>query len=115
MLQKNEPTDFITEKSGLNIVKGQKEYTNSMNFVDTAAVLSNCDLIITNDSCIVHMAGAMGIKTALLLSYVPEWRWGTEGSKCAWYESVVIYRQRLSGGWLELMKEIKKDMNTLIG
>ena len=38
-----------------------------MNFVDTAAVLSNCDLIITNDSCIVHMAGAMGIKTALLL------------------------------------------------
>ena len=68
MLQKNEPTDFITEKSGLNIVKGQRIYEFN-ELVDTAAVLSNCDLIITNDSCIVHMAGA-GIKTALLLSYV---------------------------------------------
>ena len=47
-----------------------------MDFLDTAAVLSNCDLLISSDSAVVHLAGAMGIPTWLALRWIPEWRLG---------------------------------------
>ena len=50
-----------------------------MDFKDTAAVLANCDLLISSDSAVVHLAGAMGVPTWLALRWIPEWRWGLEG------------------------------------
>ena len=50
-----------------------------MDFRDTAAVLANCDLLISSDSAVVHLAGAMGVPTWLALRWIPEWRWGLDG------------------------------------
>ena len=52
-----------------------------MNFKDTAAVLANCDLLISSDSAVVHLAGAMGIPSWLALRWIPEWRWGLRVSE----------------------------------
>ena len=51
-----------------------------MDFKDTAAILANCDLLISSDSAVVHLAGAMGIPTWLALRWIPEWRWGLKVS-----------------------------------
>ena len=70
-----------------------------MDFRDTAAVLANCDLLISSDSAVVHLAGAMGVPTWLALRWIPEWRWGLDGELTAWYESVRLFRQPRDGDW----------------
>ena len=50
-----------------------------MDFKDTAAVLANCDLLISSDSAVAHLAGAMSVPTGLAPRWIPEWRWGLEG------------------------------------
>lgn len=60
-------------------------------FADTISIMKNIDLLITVDTATVHIAGVMGIKTWLLLSFVSEWRWSTD-EKSYWYNSVDIIR-----------------------
>ena len=81
----------------LNFVAGQEAVNQSMDFRDTAAVLANCDLLISSDSAVVHLAGAMGIPTWLALRWIPEWRWGLEGERTARYDSVRLFRQPRDG------------------
>ena len=48
-------------------------------FLDTAAIIKNLDLVITSDTSIAHLAGALGVETWLALAHVPDWRWGLNG------------------------------------
>ena len=68
-------------------------------FSDTAAALDNLDLIISNDSSLAHLAGALGKKCLVLLPYVYNWRWHTDLSICDWYESVKIFKQKTPDDW----------------
>src|SRR5262249_13308193 len=54
-------------------------------FLDTAGVMQNLDLIISADTSICHVAGALGVPTWLALAYVPDWRWTLQGEKTPWY------------------------------
>lgn len=87
----------------LSIQKGagseQLRTDASFNFRDTAAALANCDLLLSADSSVVHLAGAMGLPTWMALSYVPEWRWGLNGEHTPWYASVRLFRQPKAGDW----------------
>jgi Flp pilus assembly protein TadD len=62
-------------------------------FSDTAAVLAGLDLLISVDTSVAHLAGAMGIPTWLILPACPDWRWGREGETTVWYPSVRLFRQ----------------------
>jgi tetratricopeptide (TPR) repeat protein len=73
---------------------------------DTAALIAEMDLIITVDTSIVHLAGALGCPTWLLLPYRYEWRWGLEGEKNNWYDTVRILRQETHGDWDGLLKDV---------
>jgi ADP-heptose:LPS heptosyltransferase len=64
------------------------------------------DLVITIDSSPVHIAGAIGKETWLLLPYRYEWRWGLEGENTHWYESVRVLRQKKHGDWGTLLSEV---------
>lgn len=75
-------------------------------FADTAALVQQMDLVITVDTSIVHLAGALGKPTWLLLPYRYEWRWGLEGSTNAWYDSVRVIRQSNNGNWKELLDRV---------
>src|SRR5690606_10248546 len=68
-------------------------------FLDTAAAMSCCDLFVTPDTSVVHVAGALGVRTWLALPFVGDWRWLEEQADTPWYPSVRIFRQPAPGDW----------------
>jgi tetratricopeptide (TPR) repeat protein len=68
-------------------------------FMDSAAVIANLDLVITSDSAIAHLAGALGRETWMALPRIPDWRWGLEGETTPWYPTMRIFRQARAGDW----------------
>lgn len=84
------------------------------NFSDTAAAIENLDLVICNDTSLVHIAAAMGKPCWVLLPYLYNWRWHMDLSKCDWYDSVKIFRQSEPGNWDLVFDELYKSLNNLI-
>lgn len=76
------------------------------NFEDTAAALMNLDILITIDSAIAHLAGALGVKTYLLLPYSSEWRWFEDTKTTPWYENVEIFKQDEPCNWADVVEEV---------
>ena len=68
-------------------------------FLDTAAVMAGLDLVITSDTAIPHLAGALGVPVWLALAHLPDWRWGLAGEACGWYPAMRLYRQTSAGDW----------------
>lgn len=68
-------------------------------FLDTAAVIANLDLVVTSDTSLAHLAGALGAPTWVLLRDVPDWRWRLAGEDCPWYPTARLFRQRRAGDW----------------
>ena len=91
-------------------VDSQEEINNKLDFLETSAIISNCDLIITTDTVIAHLAGGMGKETWLLLSNIPEWRWGINQIDTFWYPSIKLFRQSKKGNWNELMENISSEL-----
>lgn len=76
-------------------------------FAETAGLIENMDLIITVDTAVAHLAGAMGKETWLLLSVDPDWRWQTTGQESLWYPTIRIFRQMQIGDWQEVLTRVK--------
>ncbi len=68
-------------------------------FVDTAAIMANLDLVVTIDTSIAHLSGALARPTAVLLRKVPEWRWLLERDDTPWYPTAQLYRQEAESAW----------------
>ncbi|WP_169717865.1 hypothetical protein SPSIL_013410 [Sporomusa silvacetica DSM 10669] len=77
------------------------------NFAETAAVIDNLDLVITVDTSVAHLAGAMGKEVWALLSSMPDWRWMLEREDTPWYPSMRLFRQRERGNWVEVLARVK--------
>ncbi len=75
-------------------------------FTDTAAALVNLDLIITCDTAVAHLAGALAKPTWLMLPLAAEWRWLTERDDSPWYPTARLFRQRRLGDWDEVMVRV---------
>ena len=110
-VQKGAGSEQLKLDSGLDFVAGQGEVSASMDFVDTAAVLANCDLLISCDSGVVHLAGALGIPTWVALCFVPEWRWGLKGERTPWYPSLRLFRQPSHGDWAAVIRAMSEHWN----
>lgn len=80
-------------------------------FSDTAGALMNLDLLITIDTGIAHLAGALGVKTYLLLPYSSEWRWFSDTEKTPWYPNFTLFKQEKEGDWEEVVKRIDKALD----
>lgn len=80
-------------------------------FADTIAAVENLDLVITIDTSVVHVAGAVGKKTWLFLPKVADWRWEWEEEWTPWYNSVKIFRQKEEHNWQEV---VDRAYNTLL-
>lgn len=80
------------------------------NFSDTAYALSGMDLLITVDTALAHLAGAMGIPTLLLVSYLPDWRWLLGREDSPWYPNVRIYRQTRTDDWTSVIHQVLSDL-----
>ncbi len=79
-------------------------------FTDTAAVCDLMDLIITVDTSVAHLAGALGKPTWTLLSHVPDWRWFLDRTDTPWYPSMTLYRQDHSRCWNGVLKNMEADL-----
>ena len=81
---------------------------NNMN--DTAAIIKNLDLIISIDTSVAHLSGAIGQKVWILLSSVSDWRWFDKSHKSPWYPNMRLFRQSKFGDWQSLLSEVKKEL-----
>ncbi len=79
-------------------------------FEDTAAFLKNIDILVTIDTSIANLSGALGVKTFLMLPYLTEWRWFNDTDKTPWYDSVKIFKQKIPGDWAEVVSRIKNEI-----
>jgi tetratricopeptide (TPR) repeat protein len=84
-------------------------------FTDTVDILSQCDLLVSTDTAMTHVGGALGVPTHLLLHYSADWRWFTHDMNYSpWYESVSISRQKTPQDWVSPINEVKKRFRVLI-
>jgi tetratricopeptide (TPR) repeat protein len=78
-------------------------------FADTAAVLKNLDLVITSDTAVAHLAGALGVPVWVALSIAPDWRWLLDRADCPWYPTMRLFRQKAFGDWSEVFARIAAE------
>jgi tetratricopeptide (TPR) repeat protein len=103
------PADMAVETLGPDFDAGPDA------FLDAAAAMACCDLIITADTAVAHLAGALGVKTWVALPYVADWRWLLEGEGSPWYPTMRLFRQTAPGDWqgvfAAMETALKAEMN----
>ena len=122
------PAEYFNQLTELNnaqyysfqTYEGAEDVTKINNIIDigndltdfsqTAAALRNLDLVICNDTSLAHLAGAMHVPCWVMLPYEVDWRWHTDLSKCDWYDSVKLFRQKSIGDWQSVFDQIKEEM-----
>ena len=82
-------------------------------FQDTAEAVSCLDLVITVDTSIAHLAGAMGKPVWVLLPFAPDWRWMLESDGSPWYQSMRLFRQQQLGEWSYPFQRISEALEVL--
>ena len=83
-------------------------------FADTAAIISQLDLVICVDTAVAHLAGALGKPVWILLSFVPDWRWMLEREDSPWYPTVRLFRQQKAGDWEGVCDRIKTALQDTV-
>jgi tetratricopeptide (TPR) repeat protein len=84
-------------------------------FSDTAALCASLDLVITVDTSIAHLAGALGKPVWILLSDAVDWRWLLERGDSPWYPSARLYRQQIGEDWSAVLARVHADLDALAG
>ena len=118
-LAKVEAVDFASLQKGPASAQTSEEYwpvhledslSTAIDFFDTASVVANLDLVITVDTAMAHLVGAMGKPVWILNSHVPDWRWGLQSEITPWYPTARLFRKSASGGWGELMEHVASEL-----
>jgi hypothetical protein len=90
------------------------DYTRDLhNFADTAAFMAELDLIISVETAVAHLAGALARSVWTLLPFVPDWRWGLEGETTPWYPTMRLFRQPAMGDWDSVVQRVSDELRTL--
>ena len=79
-------------------------------FADTAALCDLMDIVISVDTSVAHLCGALGKPTWMLLPFCPDWRWLLERNDSPWYQSMVLYRQPSVGDWESVFSRLAIDL-----
>ncbi len=80
------------------------------NFVDTAALIQQLDLVISVDTAMTHLAGALGKAVWLLLPFAPDWRWMLHREDSPWYPTLKIFRQARVGEWAAVVEQVREEL-----
>jgi Tfp pilus assembly protein PilF len=88
-----------------------KDFTAHIcNFGDTAALISMLDLVITVDTAVAHLSGALGKPTWVMLPHAPDWRWMTGRNDTPWYPSMRLFRQVRAGEWQDVVQRVAHSL-----
>jgi hypothetical protein len=96
--------------AGMELIDWTEELSD---FADTAALIENLDLVISTDTSIPHLAGALGKKVWLLISSSADWRWLIDGEDSPWYPTMRLFRQKKLGDWAEPMRAVAAALTDL--
>ena len=115
-LQKHEGVEQLSKlPEGMKIESLGEDYDAGADaFLDAAAVMENLDLIISSDTAIAHLAGALGRPVWVALKHVPDWRWMLDRSDSPWYPTMRLFRQRTRGDWEGVFSDIANELVALI-
>jgi len=97
---------------GLHLFEGDFDKTHGR-FSDTAAVMKNLDLVVTIDTSIAHLAGALGVPVFVILPHRTDWRWMLQGTNSPWYPSMTLLRQPNPGNWAAVIDMVITEIQGL--
>lgn len=107
----NDSVDLTEGAEGMRIVDVSEFQTD---YGKTAALVQAMDLVVTVDTSVLHLAGAMGKRTFALLSRNCDWRWRMSGDTTEWYDSVVLFRQDEINEWGPVFEKVKTEVEKLL-
>lgn len=111
-LQKGDAAAQMDELSGtMPVTNLSKDFRD---FTDTAAAVENLDLVISVDTSVLHLAGAMGKPTWALLPFAPEWRWMLSRSDSPWYATMRLFRQDGWNGWDGMLRRVAQELSRIV-
>jgi hypothetical protein len=102
------PVGMMVETPGFAFDDGEDA------FLDTAAIIASLDLVITSDTSIAHLAGALGKPVWIALQFVPDWRWLLERADSPWYPTARLFRQTKMGDWDGVVLEMAEALASLV-
>lgn len=98
--------------AGMTLVNLSPEIAD---FADTAAILSRLDLLLTVDTSVAHLAGALGRPVWVLVTHSPDWRWLLGRDDSPWYPSLRLFRQDRPGLWAPVLEQVAHHLRILTG
>jgi hypothetical protein len=102
------------KRAGQTVSRELIDFTADLSdFDETAGLIENLDLVITVDTAVAHLAGAIGKPTWLLLPFVTDWRWLLDRADSPWYRTMQLFRQTRAGSWKEPVNEVVAALRTL--
>jgi tetratricopeptide (TPR) repeat protein/glycosyltransferase involved in cell wall biosynthesis len=110
-LQKGKGLEQI-EKINSELIANTDSLINT--FEDTAAAIMNLDLVISVDTSVAHLAGALGKDAWIMLPFLPDWRWQLERSDSPWYPSIRLFRQSEEKKWDGVISNLKTELLNLV-
>jgi predicted O-linked N-acetylglucosamine transferase (SPINDLY family) len=111
-LQKGAGTEQITEvKDQVPVLDLSKDLDEAAGpFMDTAAIMKNLDLIITSDTAVAHLAGALGVPVWVALPFTSDWRWLLDRNDSPWYPTMRLFRQQQRGKWNDVFTQMAGEL-----
>lgn len=108
-----EELDLARARS-LDILDFGEELDADAAFLDTAAIMAAADLVISIDTSIIHLAGALGVPAWVALTNAPDWRWQLERDDTPWYPSMRLFRQKIADDWAQVFEEMAQELRLLV-
>ena len=101
----------IADVPGLRLV----DFSGQLHdLADTAALMKNLDLVITIDTSVAHLAGALGLPVWVLLCWDADWRWGEHDRHSHWYPNMRLLRQSTPGDWTPVVTALVEDLRVWV-
>jgi len=107
-LQKGEASSQLTDPKIIDLERYIAD------FADTAAIIENLNLVISVDTSVAHLSGAMGKPTWVLLSAAADWRWLLQKKDSPWYQNMKLFRQRKLGDWDSVFWEVREELRNIL-
>ena len=108
-LQKGEPAEQLLHLPDEVFIWDGSSHERDL--AETAALVATLDMVITTDTCIAHLAGAMGKPVWILLPHLADWRWMQDTELTPWYPTARLFRQRAPANWVELLERVIAELD----
>ena len=95
--------------------RGVVDHSTTFKTYDTACVISQLDLVISVDTAVTHLAGALDVPVWTMLQHNADFRWMRGRSDSPWYRSMTLIRQRKLGDWESVLEQVKSKLVSLLG